>query len=146
MSSYLLTGSSSGLGLLMATQLASLPPTEISHIFATARRNTPALLALCTQYPGRVIYLHLDVTNDISCSKAAIKVGQIVGEKGLDVLINNAAANPRDDAERMDDLEVVLGSNVVGVRNVTRALIGLLKVGREKKVINMYVQLSSSQT
>jgi NAD(P)-dependent dehydrogenase (short-subunit alcohol dehydrogenase family) len=139
MSSYFLTGCSSGLGLALATQLASLPCLEISYIFATARKESAALSALCTQHPGRVIFISLDVTDDIACQKAANKVQQIVGEEGLDVLINNAGINPRENAKKMDDLELTLSSNVVGVRNVTRALIGLLKIGKVKKVVNMYV-------
>jgi NAD(P)-dependent dehydrogenase (short-subunit alcohol dehydrogenase family) len=140
MSSYFLTGSSSGLGLAIVTQLASLPKLKVSYIFATARTKSLALSNLCDQHPGRVIFISLDVTDNVSCEKAASKVQQIVGEKGLDVLINNAGVNPRDDAERMDDLEVTLNSNVIGVRNVTRALIGSLRMGKEKKkVVNMYV-------
>jgi NAD(P)-dependent dehydrogenase (short-subunit alcohol dehydrogenase family) len=52
-------------------------------------------------YPGRVIFIQLDVTDNIGCEKAANKVRQVVGDAGLDVLINNAAANPRDRADRM---------------------------------------------
>lgn len=139
MSSYFLTGCSSGLGLAMATQLAEIPSFRVSHIFATARTKCPALSRLCNKYPDRIIFIPLDVTDNVSCKKAAIKVKQVVGEKGLDVLINNAAANPRKDAEMMDDLEVTLNANVIGVRNVTRALIHLLQIGEEKKVVNMYV-------
>lgn len=79
------------------------------------------------------------MTDNVSCEKAAAKVQRVVGDNGLDVVINNAAANPREDPHRMDDLEVTLNANVIGVRNVTRALIGLLKMGEEKKVVNMYV-------
>lgn len=139
MSSYFLTGSSSGLGLAMATQLADLPSFKVSHIFATARTKSPALSKLCDQYPNRVTFISLDVTDNVSCEKAAAKVQRVVGDNGLDVVINNAAANPREDPHRMDDLEVTLNANVIGVRNVTRALIGLLKMGEEKKVVNMYV-------
>ncbi|TID26679.1 putative short chain oxidoreductase [Venturia nashicola] len=139
MSSYFLTGSSSGLGLAMATRLADLPSFKVSHIFATARTKSPALSKLCNQYPNRVLFISLDVTDDVSCEKAAAKVQMVVGDNGLDVVINNAAANPREDTYRMDDLEVTLNANVIGVRNVTRALIDLLKMGEEKKVVNMFV-------
>jgi NAD(P)-dependent dehydrogenase (short-subunit alcohol dehydrogenase family) len=42
-----------------------------------------------------------------------------------------------------DDLEVVLNSNVIGVRNVTRALLPLLRNSQEKKVINISSALGS---
>ncbi|QDS70776.1 hypothetical protein FKW77_004054 [Venturia effusa] len=143
MSSYFLTGSSSGLGLAMATQLADLPSFKVSHIFATARTKTPALSQLCSQHPDRVTFISLDVTDSVSCGKAAAKVQKVVGDGGLDVVINNAAANPRKDPHRMDDLEITLDANVIGVRNVTRALIGLLKMGKEKKVVNISSAMGS---
>jgi NAD(P)-dependent dehydrogenase (short-subunit alcohol dehydrogenase family) len=42
-----------------------------------------------------------------------------------------------------DDLEMVLNSNVIGVRNVTRALLPLLRKSQEKKVINISSALGS---
>ena len=39
---------------------------------------------------GRAKYIQLDATNEASIKKAAIQAEQILGEKGLDVLINNA--------------------------------------------------------
>ena len=38
-----------------------------------------------------------------------------------------------------DDLEMVLSSNVVGVRNITRAMLPVLKRSQQKKIVNMYV-------
>jgi len=39
---------------------------------------------------GRVKYIQLDATNEDRIKAAAIQAEQILGERGLDVLINNA--------------------------------------------------------
>jgi NAD(P)-dependent dehydrogenase (short-subunit alcohol dehydrogenase family) len=101
MTSYLITGASGGLGLAIVTQLAGAPSTEVSHVFATARKRTPELGDLVNRYSDRVDFIHLDVTDNASCVKAAEEVERFIGNRGLDILINNAAINPRDGVERM---------------------------------------------
>ena len=101
MSSYFITGSSRGLGLSMVGELAASSRAEASYIFASARKKSTALSAVIDKYPGRVIFIQLDVTDNIGCEKAANKAKAVVGDRGLDFLINNAAANPRDRADRM---------------------------------------------
>jgi NAD(P)-dependent dehydrogenase (short-subunit alcohol dehydrogenase family) len=49
---------------------------------------------------------------------------------------------PTTDVSR-DDLEMVLNCNVIGVRNVTRALLPLLGQSKEKKVVNISSALGS---
>lgn len=127
----------------MVTELAQEPRSQVSYVFASARKKSTGLTEIIDKYPGRVIFIQLDVTDSIGCEKAANKVRQVVGHAGLDILINNAAANPRDRADRMDDLETVLDSNVIGVRNITRALLPLLRISQEKKVVNISSALGS---
>ena len=90
MASYLITGASRCFGLVLAQQLASLPASDVSKIFATARADTPALEELIKDSPGRVVYILLDVTSEASIKQAAAKVDIDLAGKGLDVLINNA--------------------------------------------------------
>jgi NAD(P)-dependent dehydrogenase (short-subunit alcohol dehydrogenase family) len=85
----------------MVTELAQAPRSEVRHIFASARKQTPELKKIARANPGRVVFIKLDVTDSIGGQKAHNKVKAIVGTAGLDVLINNAAANPRDRADRM---------------------------------------------
>jgi NAD(P)-dependent dehydrogenase (short-subunit alcohol dehydrogenase family) len=127
----------------MVTELAQEPRSRVSYIFASARKKSTGLTEVIDKYPGRVIFIQLDVTDSIGCEKAANKVRQVVGHVGLDFLINNAAANPRDRADRMDDLETVLDSNVIGVRNITRALLPLLKTSQGKRIVNVSSALGS---
>ncbi len=88
MSSYLITGCSRGLGLELATQLAS--SSNVSTIFATARKESPALKELIQKSNGRVVSIALETTSQESIKQAVTEVEKALGGKGLDVLINNA--------------------------------------------------------
>ena len=90
MASYLITGASRGLGLELTRQLASFPASEVGQVFATARGDAPGLAELIKTFPGRVINIRLDVTNEASIKQAAEEVEAQLQDKGLDVLINNA--------------------------------------------------------
>lgn len=95
MSTYLITGSSRGLGLAMVTRLASLPKSEVATVFATARQdNSPRLRELVDSSSGRVGFVPLDVSDDQSVAEAAGLVKQQLRGRGLDVLINNAGVIP----------------------------------------------------
>lgn len=90
MASYLITGASRGFGLALVRQLASLPASEVTKIFATAREDAPALEELAKKSAGRIIVVQLDVTNEASIKQAAAEVDANLAGKGLDVLINSA--------------------------------------------------------
>jgi len=96
MASYLITGSSRGLGLALITRLTTFPQTEVGTIFATARQdNSSQLKEIAGASSGRVQLVKLDVT-DVSSVKQAVGVieRQLQG-KGLDYLINNAGVMDR---------------------------------------------------
>jgi len=91
MASFLITGSSRGLGLALAKRLASLPNGQVGTIFATARQdNSPQLKELIGQSSGRVEFVNLDVTSQTSVQEASRLVEKKLQGKGLDYLINNA--------------------------------------------------------
>lgn len=90
MASYLITGASRGLGLELARQLSSLPASEVSKVFATARGDAPELEELAKSSSGRIVVIKLDVANEESIKHAAVEVEANLNSKGLDVLINNA--------------------------------------------------------
>jgi len=90
MASFLITGASRGLGLAFVKELVALPSSQVSKIIATARSDAPALSEIEQQSSGRVAVVKLDVTDQASIKKAAAEVDSILGDKGLDVLINNA--------------------------------------------------------
>lgn len=90
MASYLVTGSSRGLGLATVTFLASLPKTDVGVVFATARSQTPALKALIEISSLRVVFIAMDTTDQASVENGVKNVEKHIGSGGLDVLINNA--------------------------------------------------------
>lgn len=91
MASYLVTGSSRGLGLALVSRLASLPKAEVASIIATARQdNSPQLKEIVSASSGRVEFVKLDVTDKTSVEEAVKSVEHKLKGKGLDYLINNA--------------------------------------------------------
>lgn len=88
MASYLITGTSRGIGLALTEILASKPASEVSVVFAATRTETNALKQLVSQSAGRVHLVRIDVTDEESVKKAAAEVQQLLNGKGLDILIN----------------------------------------------------------
>lgn len=82
---WLVTGSSRGIGFEVVKQLASDPSKEI---FATCRN--PDSASTLKSLPGKLHVLMLDVDDEASIRNAAEAVSAILGDRGLDYLINNA--------------------------------------------------------
>lgn len=137
MASYLITGCTRGLGLALAGLFAVNP--DVSKVIATGRRESDALKKLISESNGKVAFVELDVTSQESTKKAAAQVEELLGEKGLDVLINNVGWMPYtpDGIETMDNLNEVFHVNVTSVHYVTVAFLPLLRKGSLKKVVNM---------
>lgn len=79
-----------GIGLKLTKQLLESPANTV---LAACRdpAKADALNALARTAPGRVHVLPLEITDRESVKDAARAVREIVGEPGLDYLINNAA-------------------------------------------------------
>ncbi|RJE20294.1 short chain oxidoreductase CsgA [Aspergillus sclerotialis] len=145
MASYLITGTSRGIGLAMADMLATKPASEISVIFAAARTETDELKQLVVKADGRVKLIKIDVTDESSAKAAAGEVGKLLNGNGLDVLVNNVGIinfTP-DGIENMTDLESSFTTNVTSTHLVTSAFLPLLKKGSLKKVVNISTTLGS---
>ncbi|KAJ5152581.1 uncharacterized protein N7482_009059 [Penicillium canariense] len=146
MASYLVTGSSRGLGLALISRLASLPAADVGKIIATARQdNSPQLKEIVDASSGRVEIVKLDVTNKLSVQEAANLVEGKLHGKGLDYLVNNAGLMDRspDGLAGMDNLDDIFHTNVTSVHNVTQAFLPLLRKGKKKIVINISTTLGS---
>ncbi|TVY90989.1 C-factor [Lachnellula willkommii] len=145
MASYLITGSSRGLGFEMTRQLISLPVSQVNKVFATTRADAPGLTELAQKSSGRLVVVKLDVSKEATIKEAAEEVEANLAGKGLDVLINNAGKmqwTPNGVAT-MDDLEDTFITNVLGVHRVTQAFFPLLQKGNLKKVANISTTLGS---
>ncbi|KAG4422594.1 hypothetical protein IFR04_004215 [Cadophora malorum] len=145
MATYLITGTSRGLGLALATHLASLPSSQISTIFTLARKSSPALETLIEKSDGRVILIEADVTDEASIKKAVGEVETKLAGKGLDVLINNVGMMglTPDGIAAMDDLADHFTVNVLSAHWTIRNFIPLLEKGTQKKIINISTTLGS---
>jgi NAD(P)-dependent dehydrogenase (short-subunit alcohol dehydrogenase family) len=95
MASYLITGSSRGIGFGIVSLLASLPASQVGKVFATSRQNNSSKLQeLIQQHPDRVQFVQLDVTDKDSVKRAVAEVERALDGKPLDILVNNAGFMP----------------------------------------------------
>lgn len=143
MSTYLITGTSKGVGLELTKQLLALPASQIRHIYALSRgKPTPGLQTLLDNHPDRVTHITGAVDDDASIRAAADQVSTLLDGSGLDVLVNNAGIGGPSSTFTLEGytaahLHQLLDTNVTGVHRVIVAFLPLLRRGREKKIINM---------
>ncbi|KAJ6118401.1 hypothetical protein N7471_013868 [Penicillium samsonianum] len=147
MTSFLITGANRGLGLWMATILASKPASEVSVVIAAVRKSSDALERLIAESGGRVRLLVVQITEEESVEKFAVEVAQILPH-GLDVLINNAgimqySPNSELGAEAMNNLKEHWEINVNSVHLVSRALLPILRKGKKKTIVNVSSAMAS---
>lgn len=144
MASYLVTGTSRGIGLAMVKELLLRPASEVSKIIAAARSESESLRDVISTSNGRVEFVPLEVLDQDQIQKAVTLASGILGEKGLDVLINNAGVRDQPGSIRdMTELKHIFDVNVVGVHNITNAFVPLLEKGNLKKVINISTPVGS---
>ncbi|XP_033647723.1 C-factor-like [Asterias rubens] len=129
MFSVLVTGANRGLGLTFVRQLLNLakPP---EHVFACCRspENAADLQTIASNNPA-VKVLKLDVANKLTYKDTVHDVEQIVGDQGLNLLINNAGIISRGNVENAstEDMERLYQVNVVGTLGVTQAFLPILR-------------------
>ncbi|CAK9857547.1 unnamed protein product [Sphagnum jensenii] len=118
------TGANKGLGFGIVRQLAK----EGITVVLTARdatRGNVALESLKSQGLHNVNFHPLDVASQVSILALAEWLHKTYG--GIDILINNAGiANPDNDVT-FETVKPVLDTNYFGVKNVTKALLPLLR-------------------
>ena len=131
----LITGCSSGFGLLTASRLAS----RGHQVIATMRNlnKSGALNEEVKKRGGKVDILELDVTNTATIKSAINTVGSKYGN--IDVLVNNAGYGLSGFFEDLTEEEIrqQFETNFFGVQNVTREVIPLMRAKRKGKIINI---------
>ena len=127
--SVLITGASTGIGRASALRLDA----EGWRVFAGIRREKDAA-ALREAASERLIPLLLDVTDDDRIAGATERIGEEVGESGLDGLVNNAGIAVLGPIETIpiDDFRRQLEVNLTAQVRVTQAMLPLIRraVGR----------------
>lgn len=127
--SVLITGANRGLGLEFVKQLisSSKPP---SHVFAACRNPDKANdLQEIAKSHGNVNILKLDVKDCKSYPAVVQQVGNVVGDAGLNLLINNAGIMFRDSLETVakENMVETFEVNVVAPLLFTKEVLPLLR-------------------
>jgi len=130
----LITGCSSGFGLLTALAMASQ-----FRVVATMRdlnKKGPLLKALA-ENNNTVDLLSLDVCNKSDITRVINHISSQYGR--LDSLVNNAGIALAGFFEELDDSDIrsVMETNVFGLMALTQAALPLLRQGKQAKIINI---------
>jgi len=143
MKNIILTGSSSGFGLLTAQKLAG----QGHHVFATMRNintsnihNAANIKEWAAANNLQIAVVELDVTSDASVKRAVEEIAAATGGK-IDVLINNAGSafigiNETLSAEQTNQMFQI---NVIGVDRMIKAVLPYM----HKQKSGLLVTLSS---
>jgi NAD(P)-dependent dehydrogenase (short-subunit alcohol dehydrogenase family) len=119
---WLITGTSSGLGRLLAEQLLQ----RGDRVVATLRREG-ALDDLKAQHGDRLLVLTLDVTDTQALRRSIASAFDAMGR--IDVVVNNAGYGLFGAAEEVTDeqIERQIATNLIGSIQVIRAALPLLR-------------------
>jgi NAD(P)-dependent dehydrogenase (short-subunit alcohol dehydrogenase family) len=133
----LITGCSSGFGLLTAARLAS----EGHCVHATMRdlnKKDPLDIEARRRHAQKNLFIHqMDVTDPVSIKKAVVKVLDRDGV--IDVLINNAGFGMGGFFEDLsdEDWRKQYDTNFFGVLNVIREVLPVMRPRRRGRIINI---------
>jgi short-subunit dehydrogenase len=123
----LVTGASSGIGEAAAHELLGAGFT----VYGTSRR------AAAGETRGGVVFLPLDVTDDVSVAGAVREVLERSGR--IDVLVNNAGIGSSGASEESSVAQdrIVFDVNVFGLIRMTKAVLPHMRAQESGRVINM---------
>ncbi|KAJ3023925.1 hypothetical protein HKX48_009133 [Thoreauomyces humboldtii] len=136
---YVISGASRGLGLALCRHILTVSPD--AFIFAGVRNvNSEEIQALAREHDGRMSLFKLDLLDHVGVKKAAEELAKHpAAARGIDVLVNNAAATvgSRDDVLAENALEALSSDvqvNLIGTAAVTLAFLPLLRAGARKTI------------
>ncbi|CCM04759.1 uncharacterized protein FIBRA_06949 [Fibroporia radiculosa] len=141
---WLITGSSRGLGFELVRQL--LPSPE-NFIIATCRNpdKAAALQELKDNAGGKLHLVALDTNSESSIRNSFEAVKAILNDRGVDYLYNNAGLDVADEAFSFQyaDLLQILQTNVAGPALIAEVYLPLVEKSRRKTIINVSSGLGS---
>jgi NAD(P)-dependent dehydrogenase (short-subunit alcohol dehydrogenase family) len=128
------TGTSTGIGAATVLHLAE----NGFHVFAGVRSAEDGETVKAAA-PDAVTPLILDVTDQSAISEAADVVAEIVGDRGLAGLVNNAGiAKPAPiEYQPMADFREQLEVNLFGPVAMVQAFLPLIRRGRRGRIVNV---------
>jgi NAD(P)-dependent dehydrogenase (short-subunit alcohol dehydrogenase family) len=129
---WLITGSSTGFGRILAQQLLE----RGENIIATARKPEQ-LEDLVSNYGDHVLAVRLDVTKPSEVKEAVNKAIETFGR--IDVLVNNAGYGTMGAIEEVTDAEVrqQYETNVFGALDMMRAVLPHMRRQRSGHILNL---------
>jgi len=128
---WMITGASRGMG----AEITAAALAQGDAVVATARKSSAVTNALGSQ-PG-LLAVDLDVTSEPAAQQAVKLAMEHFGR--IDVLVNNAGYGLAGAVEETSAEEVrsIFDTNVMGLLNVTRAVLPQMRSQRSGHVINM---------
>lgn len=132
MSTWLITGCSSGLG----RNLAQAVLKHGDHAVVTAR-NLSAVQEIAASYPDTALALSLDVTDPAQITRAVRQAEARFG--GVDVLVNNAGHGYRAAVEEADETEVaeLFATNFFGPVALIKAVLPGMRKRHKGTIVNL---------
>ena len=136
----LITGSSSGFGLLTARTLLEQGHTVIASmrgLNAKNKEHADSLRTFAEGKPGRLHLLELDVTSDSSVDSAIKQAYELTGH--IDVVVNNAGFGVAGFTETITipQFQKNFDVNVFGVQRVSRAVLPAMRKQGNGLIINI---------
>jgi len=125
--SVLVTGANRGIGLEFIKQLVG----RTEHLFAACRSPENACeLKNIADTNKNVVIIKLDVTKENEIASAVNNISEIVGDSGLNCVINNAGMLGWDDLQSVtpDLLKDTYAVNTIGTAMVIKACLPLIRM------------------
>lgn len=135
MATVLITGCSSGFGLLTALEMARRGDDVVATVRDPSRAGD---LRQAAAAEGLSVHLvALDVSDDASVRRGVADAEAAVGP--LDVVVNNAGIEVKGPVEEVDDDEALrqLDTNVLGPLRVIRAVVPSMRERRSGTIVNV---------
>ncbi len=132
MTTWLITGCSTGLGQALATAVLAHGDNAI-----VTARDASTVQDLADRYPGSALAVSLDVT-DPSQARDAVAAG-LDRFGGIDVLVNNAGYGYRAAVEEgdEDDVAQLFATNVHGAVRMIKAVLPGMRARRSGTIVNI---------
>jgi NAD(P)-dependent dehydrogenase (short-subunit alcohol dehydrogenase family) len=132
MSTWLITGCSTGLGRALAEAVLTR-----GHQATVTARDAAAVHDLVSAHPERALALPLDVTDPDQVADAARQTRDRFG--GVDVLVNNAGYGYRAAVEEADDADVqrLFDTNFHGAVAMIKAVLPDMRARRSGTIVNI---------
>jgi NAD(P)-dependent dehydrogenase (short-subunit alcohol dehydrogenase family) len=108
------------------------------EVFLGSRDLDKGAAAVATLGRSRITPIRIDVADPVSVSVAS----DALGPEGVDVLVNNAAVNPRGQVSS-DEVDRAWQTNVLGPWRVTQAFLPLMRERGWGRIVNVSTEVAT---